>query len=131
MNSFYPILTKYHSSTHEGNAGGVRHIKKKELHGMSIKRTFSIQEAVHIVDNQDLVICSKKFTYLSLHHSAMLTSKNRARTRKMFSQYIGVVSRALTTLLWMNISASDSVNRCSTSKAIKLRQPSITKRNIC
>ena len=54
--------------------GGVRYITQKALHGMSAQRTVSIQEAVHMVDNQDLVICSEKFTYLSLRQGAMLTS---------------------------------------------------------
>ena len=42
---------------------------------MSAQRTVSIQEAVHMVDNQDLVICSEKFTYLSLRQGAVLTSE--------------------------------------------------------
>merc|ERR1711949_4939 len=62
-------------STHEGNMRGVRYITQKALHGMSAQRTVSIQEAVFMVDNQDLVICSEKFTYLSLRQGAMLTSK--------------------------------------------------------
>ena len=63
--------------------GGVRYITQIALHGMSAQRTVSIQEAVHIVDNQDLVICSEKFTYLSLRQGAMLSSdkdKKRKRT---------------------------------------------------
>ena len=42
---------------------------------MSAQRTVSIQEAVHMVDNQDLVICSEKFTYLSLRQGAVLASE--------------------------------------------------------
>ena len=61
--------------------GGVRYITQKALHGMSAQRTVSIQEAVHMVDNQDLVICSEKFTYLSLRQGAMLTS-NKDSTKK-------------------------------------------------
>ena len=49
---------------------------------MSAHRTVSIQEAVHMVDNQDLVICSEKFTYLSLRQGAVLTSKKDSKKKK-------------------------------------------------
>ena len=62
--------------------GGTRYITQKALHGMSAQRTVSIQEAVHMVDNQDLVICSEKFTYLSLRQGAVLTSKEDGKKRK-------------------------------------------------
>ena len=69
-------------STHAGNMGGVRSITQKALHGMSAQRTVSIQEAVHMIDNQDLVICSEKFTYLSLRQGAMLQSEKDTKDRK-------------------------------------------------
>ena len=62
--------------------GGTRYITQKALHGMSAQRTVSIQEAVHMVDNQDLVICSEKFTYLSLRQGAVLTSQKDGQKRK-------------------------------------------------
>jgi DNA replication protein DnaC len=62
--------------------GGTRYITQKALHGMSAQRTVSIQEAVHMVDNQDLVICSEKFTYLSLRQGAVLTSEKDGQKRK-------------------------------------------------
>jgi len=49
---------------------------------MSAQRTVSIQEAVHMVDNQDLVICSERFTYLSLRQGAMLTSDKDSTKKK-------------------------------------------------
>ena len=49
---------------------------------MSAQRTVSIQEAVHMVDNQDLVICSETFTYLSLRQGAVLTSEKDGQKRK-------------------------------------------------
>jgi predicted nucleic-acid-binding protein/DNA replication protein DnaC len=68
--------------------GGVRYITQKALHGMSAQRTVSIQEAVHMVDNQDLVICSEKFTYLSLRQGAMLTSeKDGAKKKDIVTMY--------------------------------------------
>ena len=62
--------------------GGIRHITQKVLHGMSAQRTMSIQEAVHMIDNQDLVICSEKFTYLSVRQDAVLTSEKDGQKRK-------------------------------------------------
>ena len=62
--------------------GGVRSITQKALHGMSAQRTVSIQEAVHMIGNQDLVICSEKFTYLSLRQGAMLQSEKDTKDRK-------------------------------------------------
>ena len=55
--------------------GSTRYITQKALHGMSAQRTVSIQEEVHMVDNQDLVMCSEKCTYLSLRQGASLTSE--------------------------------------------------------
>ena len=49
---------------------------------MSAQRTVSIQEAVHMVDNQDLAICSEKFTYLSLRQGAVLTSEKDGQKRR-------------------------------------------------
>ena len=62
--------------------GGTRYITQKALHGMSAQRTVSIQEAVHMVDNQDLVIWSEQFTYLSLRQGAVLTSEKDGKKRK-------------------------------------------------
>ncbi len=39
---------------------------KQALHHLAGQRLMSIQEAVHMVDNQELVISSNKMTYLSL-----------------------------------------------------------------
>ncbi len=55
---------------------------------MSAQRTVSIQEAVHMIDNQDLVICSENFTYLSLRQGAMLTSKkDKDKKKDIVSMY--------------------------------------------
>ena len=67
--------------------GGLRLITKKALHGMSSQRTVSIQEAVHLVDNQDLVICSETFTTLSLARGALLLGKDDKKARDIVSKY--------------------------------------------
>jgi hypothetical protein len=45
---------------------GVKTITKQALHHLAGQRLVSIQEAVHMVDNQELVISSNKMTYRSL-----------------------------------------------------------------
>ncbi len=45
---------------------GVKTITKQALHHLAGQCLVSIQEAVHMVNNQELVISSDKMTYLSL-----------------------------------------------------------------
>ena len=55
---------------------------------MFAQRTDNIQEADHMVDNQDLVICSEKFTYLSLRQGVMLsTNKDNKKKKDIVSMY--------------------------------------------
>jgi hypothetical protein len=44
---------------------GVKTITKQALHHLAGQRLVSIQEAVHMVNNQELVISSDKMAYLS------------------------------------------------------------------
>jgi len=67
--------------------GGVRLITQKALHGLSAQRQVSLQEAVHLVDNQDLVICSETFTMLSLRQGAKMTGSNNDNARDILSMY--------------------------------------------
>ena len=62
-------------------------ITQKALHGMSAQRTVSIQEAVHLVDNQDLVICSEIFTSLSLRQGARMTGDDDKPSKDIVSMY--------------------------------------------
>jgi hypothetical protein len=52
--------------TQQDNLTGLITITKKALHMLSGQRQVSMQEAVHMVDNLELVICSDMFTYVSL-----------------------------------------------------------------
>jgi hypothetical protein len=54
---------------------GLKTIMKKALHMLSGQQQVSMQEAVHIVDNQQLVICSDKITYVSLAQGKALQSE--------------------------------------------------------
>ena len=75
------------NSTHNGNLGGVRQVTQKALHGLSGQRQVSMQEAVHLVDNQDLVICSDTFTTLSLRQGALMTGKDDDKAKDIVSMY--------------------------------------------
>ena len=67
--------------------GGVRQITQKALHGLSGARQVSMQEAVHLVDDQDLVICSDTFTTLSLRQGALMTGKDDPKAKDIVSMY--------------------------------------------
>ncbi len=60
--------------THNGDMGGVRSLTQKALHAMMGKRTVSIQEAVHMIDDLPLIFTSEKITYLSLRKAQVLRS---------------------------------------------------------
>ena len=80
---------------------------------MSAQRTVSIQEAVHMVDNQDLVICSKKFTYLSLCQGAVLTSEKDKQKRKDIVTMYRNRSKNLADISLASISTATFAERCS------------------
>ncbi len=76
-----------HYRTSCANMGGVRMITQKALHGLSGHRQVSIQEAVHLIDNQSLVICSEKFTTLSIRAGAKLVSEKDGKQKDIVSMY--------------------------------------------
>ena len=81
------VLSNFKSSTHNGNMGGVRHVTQKALNSLSGQRQVSVQEAVHLVDDLDLVICSDVFTTLSLRQGAMMTGKDDEKAKDIVSMY--------------------------------------------
>ena len=66
----------------EDNLTGLRTITNKALHMLSGQRQVSMQEAVHMVDNQELVICSDMFTYVSLAQGQTLRYENDKSSSK-------------------------------------------------
>jgi hypothetical protein len=61
---------------------GVKTITKQALHHLAEQRLVSIQEAVHMVDNQELVISSDKKTYLSLAQGQALRDECDTHAKK-------------------------------------------------
>ena len=51
---------------------GVKTITKKALHHLAGYQLVSMQEAVHMVDEQELVICSESMTYISITQGQVL-----------------------------------------------------------
>jgi hypothetical protein len=68
--------------TQDNNMNGVKIITKQALHHFAGQHLVSIQEAVHMVDNQELVISSDKMTYLSLAHGQALRDERDQHTKK-------------------------------------------------
>jgi hypothetical protein len=51
---------------------GVKTITKKALDHLAGHQLVSMQEAVHMVDEQELVICSDRMTYVSITQGQVL-----------------------------------------------------------
>jgi hypothetical protein len=60
---------------------GVKTTIKQALHHMAGQYPVSIQEAVHMVDNQKLVISSDKMTYLSLAQGQALRDESNTHAK--------------------------------------------------
>jgi hypothetical protein len=71
---YYPNLL-FLPSTQDNNLTGLRTITKKALHMLTGQHLVSMQEAAHMVDNQELVICSDRITYVSLSQGQALWDK--------------------------------------------------------
>jgi hypothetical protein len=61
---------------------GVKTITKQALHHLAGQRLVSIQEAVHMVNNQELAISFDKMTYLSLAQGQALRDECDMHTKK-------------------------------------------------
>ncbi len=61
---------------------GVKTITRQALHHLAGQRLVSIQEAVHMVDNQELVISSNKMTYLGLAQGLTLRDECDTHAKK-------------------------------------------------
>jgi hypothetical protein len=58
--------------TKDDDMTGVNTITKKALHHLTGHRVVSMQEGVHMVDDQELVICSDSMTYVSITQGQVL-----------------------------------------------------------
>ena len=58
--------------TKDDDMTGVNTITKKALHHLTGHRVVSMQEGVHMVDDQELVICPDSMTYVSITQGQVL-----------------------------------------------------------
>ncbi len=79
-NTSYTIYSCYECFAHYSNLNrtqdddmnGVKTITKKALHHLAGHQLVSMQEAVHMVDEQELVICSDRMVYVSIPQGQVL-----------------------------------------------------------
>ena len=58
------------------------------MHMLNGQRQVPIQEAVHMLDNQELVICSDRITYISLAQGQALRSEtDRSKQKDVITVY--------------------------------------------
>jgi hypothetical protein len=69
----------------------VKTITKKALHHLAGHQLVSMQEAVHMVDKQELVICSESMTYVSITRSYEMNW--RLTKNKILSLYIKTIKK--------------------------------------
>ena len=76
------------SSREDNLKGGIRTITKKAMHMLNGQRQVSIQEAIHMLDDKELVICSDKIVYVSLAQGQALRSEtDRTKQKDIISVY--------------------------------------------
>ena len=69
-------------------SGGLKAITRKALHLLNGQRQVPMQEAVHMLDNQELVICSDMITYVSLAQGQALRSEtDRSKKKDVITVY--------------------------------------------
>ena len=68
--------------TQDDDMTGVNTITKKALHHFSGHRVISMQEGVHMVDDQELVICSDSMTYVSITQGQVLQDNTESDKKR-------------------------------------------------
>jgi hypothetical protein len=81
---------------------GVKTITKKALHHLAGHRLVSIQKAVHMVDDQELVICSDSMTYVNISQGQVLRDDLETDKRKDIITVYQNRQKNMTTYLWNN-----------------------------
>jgi hypothetical protein len=61
-----------------------------------------MQEAVHMVDEQELVICSDSMTYVSITQEQVLRDEQETDNNEILSRYIKTIQKNTKISLWNN-----------------------------
>ena len=80
----------------------VKIITVKALHHLAGHQLVSMQEAVHMVDEQELVICSDSMAYVSITQGQVLRDEQETDKNKILSLYIKTVEKNTKISLWNN-----------------------------
>jgi hypothetical protein len=88
---------------------GVKTITKKALHHLAGHQLVSMQEAVHMVDERVLVICSDSMTYVSITQGQVLRDEQETDKNEILSRYIKTNQKKTKISLW-NISFTTSLS---------------------
>ncbi len=78
----WPLPLHKTNRAQDDNLSGVKTITKQALHHLAGQRLVSIQEAVHMVNKQELVISSDKMIYLSLAQGQALRDECDTHAKK-------------------------------------------------
>jgi hypothetical protein len=81
---------------------GVKTIIKKALHHLAGHQLLSMQEAVHMVDEQEFVICSDRMTYVSITQGLVLRDEQETEKKTRFYHYIETIQKNTKISLWNN-----------------------------
>ncbi len=81
---------------------GEKTITKQALHHLAGHRLVRIQEAVHMVDDQELVICSDSMTYVNISQGQVLRDDLESDKRKDIITVYQNRQKNTTTYLWNN-----------------------------
>ncbi len=81
---------------------GMKTITKKALHHLAGHQLVSMQEAIHMVDQQELVICSDRMTYVSITQGQVLQDEQEIDKNKILSLYIKTIQKNTKISLWNN-----------------------------
>ncbi len=100
--AIFPSCLIWFSSfkTQDDYLTGLGTITKKALHMLSGQQQVSMQETVHMVDNQKLVICSDMMTYVSLSQGQALRSETDNLHKKTWSLCTETDMKSTTTYHW-------------------------------
>ena len=88
--------------TKDDDMTGVKTITRKALHHLTGHRLVSMQEADHMVDEQELVICSDSMTYVSITQGQVLRDEQETDKNEILSWYIKTVQKNTKISLWNN-----------------------------
>ncbi len=109
--SCYEYFARYSNlnRTQDDDMTEVKTITKKDLHHLAGHWLVSMQEAVHMVDEQELVICSDSMTHVSITQGQVLRNEQETNQKQDFITVYQNRPKNIKIYLW-NISFTASLS---------------------